>query len=97
MLEPLYDRIVVRRADPDALTAGGLHIPSEAQGRRDEAEVVAVGCGRLTDSGSLIPLRVVPGDRVVLGKFAGTDVEVAGDSCLIIRETEVLAIVRGEG
>src|ERR1700681_4629803 len=94
-IRPLYDRIVVKRLEEEAdKTAGGLFIPDSAKEKPQVGEVVAVGQGKRTDEGKLIPLDVKPGDRILFGKYSGSDIPKAyGDECLIMREDEVLGIL----
>ena len=91
-IEPLEDRLLVRRVEPREQTKGGIIIPEIHQERSEEAEVVAVGPGRIdSTSGMLIAMNVNPGDRVLLGKYAGTEVQFEGEKLVIIRESDVLA------
>jgi chaperonin GroES len=92
-IRPLYDRIVVRRVKEEEKTAGGLYIPDTAKEKPQEAKVVAVGEGRRGDDGKLQKLAVKKGDRILLGKYSGTEITVDGDECLIMREDEVLGIL----
>ena len=93
-LKPLGDRIVVRQLDSQEKTKGGLVLPDTAKEKPQEAKVVAVGTGRLLDSGSVKPLEVRTGDRVLYGKYSGTEVEIEGEDYLILREEDVLAVVQ---
>ena len=92
-LRPLGDRIVVRPLDPQEKTKSGLVLPDTAKEKPQEAKVIAVGTGRLLDDGAVKALEVKNGDRVLYGKYSGTEVSVEGDDYLILREDEVLAIV----
>jgi chaperonin GroES len=92
-LRPLGDRIVVKPLDPQEKTKSGLVLPDTAKEKPQEAKVIAVGTGRLLDDGSVKPLEVKNGDRVLYGKYAGTEVSVEGSDYLILREEDVLAIV----
>jgi len=92
-LRPLHDRILVQRLDEEQKTAGGIIIPDSAKEKPQEAKVLAVGPGKRDDSGKLIPMDVKPGDRVLFGKYSGTEVKLDGDERLIIREDDVLAIL----
>lgn len=90
-IRPLYDRIVVKRLEDAAeKTLGGIIIPDQAKERATIGEVIAVGAGRVTDEGKILPLQVKTGDTVFFGKYSGTD---AGDDLLIIREEEILGLV----
>lgn len=92
-VRPLHDRILVRRVEEEEKTKGGIIIPDTAKEKPQEAVVVAVGNGRLTDDGKLVPLEVTAGSRVLIGKYAGTEVTLDGEEHLIIREDDVLAIL----
>jgi len=92
-LRPLGDRIVVRPLDPQEKTKSGLVLPDTAKEKPQEAKVIAVGTGRLLDDGAVKALEVKNGDRVLYGKYSGTEVSIEGDDYLILREDEVLAIV----
>ena len=89
-IRPLYDRILVERLEEDERTAGGIVIPTSAKEKAQIGKVLAIGSGRITHDGKVIPLVVKVGDKVFFAKFAGTD---AGDNQLIIREEDVLGIV----
>jgi len=90
---PLRDRILARRLDEEEKTKGGIIIPDTAKEKPQEALVVAVGSGKLTEEGKVQPLDVKKGDRVLLGKYSGTEVTLDGEEHLIIREDDVLGIV----
>jgi len=90
---PLRDRILARRLDEEEKTKGGIIIPDTAKEKPQEALVVAVGSGKLTEDGKVQPLDVKKGDRVLLGKYSGTEVTLDGEEHLIIREDDVLGIV----
>jgi chaperonin GroES len=92
-LQPLQDRIVVRRVEEEEKTRGGLIIPDSAKERPLEGEVVAVGSGKRLEDGTVVALDVKTGDRVLFGKYAGTEVKLDGIDHLILREEEVLGIV----
>lgn len=89
---PLRDRILVRRIEEPETTAGGIVIPDTVKEKPQEGEVLSVGKGRLKDNGTLIPMEVKPGDRVLFGKYSGTDIILDGDEYLILREDDVLGI-----
>lgn len=91
-IRPLYDRIVVRRKEQTNVTNGGLYIPSNNNEKPSEGEVLAVGTGRLLHDGSLKPLEVKAGDRIMFGKYSGTEMNVDGEEYLIIREDDILAV-----
>lgn len=93
MIRPLYDRVVVRRVVEEEKSRGGLYIPEQAKEKPAQGEVLAVGQGRRPDSGGLIPLETRTGDRVLFGKYSGTEIEIDGEKLLILREDEILAVV----
>jgi chaperonin GroES len=93
-IRPLHDRIVVKRIDEKQQMQGGLHIPDSAQEKPQEAEVTAVGTGKRLENGMITPLDVKVGDRVLLGKYAGSEIKVDGQELVIIREDEVLGVVQ---
>ena len=92
-LRPLYDRIVVKRHDAKETVRGGIIIPDTAKEKPQEAEVVAVGEGKFDDNGKRIKLDVKKGDKVLIGKYSGTDIKLDDQEYTILREDEVLAIV----
>ena len=94
-LKPLNDRIVVKRIEEEQTTAGGIIIPDSAKEKPIRGEVLAVGNGKVLDDGSRRPLDVKAGDKILFGKYAGTDVKVEGEELLIMREDEVLAVIEG--
>ena len=93
--KPLHDRVVVRRIEGDTKTAGGLIIPDTAKEKPQEGEVIAVGEGARKDSGELIPMSVKAGDRILFGKWSGTEVKINGEDLLIMKESDILGIVEG--
>ena len=92
-VRPLYDRILVKRVEPKEQVRGGIIIPDTAKEKPMEAKVEAVGEGKFDDNGKRIPLDVKKGDRILIGKYAGTEIKIEDDEYLIVREDEVLAIV----
>ena len=96
-IRPLYDRIVVKRIDEDEKTASGLIIPDSAKEKPQQGEVVAVGQGKRNDDGKLIPLDVKAGDRILFGKYSGSDIKSDGNEYLIMREDEVLGVIENAG
>lgn len=92
-LKPLNDRVIVKRFEEEQKTAGGLIIPDTAKEKPIQGEVLAVGSGKLMEDGSRRALDVKAGDRVLFGKYAGTDIKVEGEELLIMREDDILAIV----
>src|SRR6202158_5782551 len=95
-IRPLYDRIVVKRIeDSTEKTASGLFIPDSAKEKPQEGEVIAGGAGKRNDDGKLIPLDVKAGDRILFGKYSGSDIKLDGNEYLIMREDEVLGVLEG--
>jgi chaperonin GroES len=94
-VKPLEDRVLVKPIEPDTKTASGLYLPEGSKEKPIQGEVVAVGPGKLLDNGKRATLSVNKGDRVVYGKYAGSEVEIKGDKHLILRETELLGIIDG--
>lgn len=95
-IRPLYDRIVVKRIDDDTeKTAGGLFIPDSAKEKPQQGEVIAVGQGKRADNGQLIALDVKVGDRILFGKYSGSDIKIGTDEYMIMREDEVLGVLEG--
>ena len=92
-VRPLHDRILVRRIEEEEKTKGGLIIPDTAKEKPQEGKVIAVGKGRVSEDGKLLPLDVHKGDRVLFAKYAGSEIEVEGDEHLIIREDDVLGVL----
>ncbi len=93
-IRPLYDRIVVKRIEEDGTrTAGGLFIPENAKEKPQQGEVIAVGAGKRTENGEMIPLDVKAGDLVLFGKFSGAEIKLNNTEYLIMREDEILGIV----
>jgi chaperonin GroES len=90
---PLHDRVVVRRIDADEKTAGGIIIPDTAKEKPQEGEVVAVGPGARNEKGELVPLDLKAGDRVLFGKWSGTEVKIDGEDLLIMKESDILGVV----
>ena len=90
---PLHDRIVVKRIDAEEKTAGGIIIPDSAKEKPSQGEVIAVGPGGRDESGKLIPIDIQVGDRVLFGKWSGTEVKIDGDDLLIMKESDILGIV----
>jgi chaperonin GroES len=90
---PLHDRVVVRRVESEAKTAGGVIIPDSAKEKPSEGEVVAVGSGTRDESGKLVALDVKAGDRVLFGKWSGTEVKISGEDLLIMKESDILGIL----
>jgi chaperonin GroES len=92
-LRPLQDRIIVKRVEEETKTAGGLFIPETAKEKPQRGEIVAVGNGKKTEDGKVLPLDVKVGDVVLFGKYAGTEIKVDGNDFLMMREDDILAVV----
>jgi chaperonin GroES len=90
---PLHDRVVVRRIEAEEKTSGGIIIPDTAREKPQEGEVVAVGPGTRDDSGSLVALSVKTGDRILFGKWSGTEVKIDGEDLLIMKESDILGVI----
>jgi chaperonin GroES len=94
-IRPLYDRIVVKRLEEKETVQGGIIIPDSAKEKPQEGEVMAAGQGKRLDNGSLVPLDVKVGDRILFGKYSGSEIKIDGDEFVIMREDEVLGILEG--
>ncbi|MEW6671439.1 MAG: co-chaperone GroES [Thermodesulfobacteriota bacterium] len=92
-LRPLQDRILVKRVEEETKTKGGIIIPDTAKEKPAEGKVIAVGNGKLGDDGKRIPLEIKKGDRILFGKYSGTEVKIEGEEHLIMREDDVLAVI----
>ncbi len=88
---PLYDRVLLKRLEEQEVKKGGIIIPDTAKEKPQEAEVIAVGKGRVTEDGKVVPLEVKKGDKVLIGKYSGTEVKIDGVEHIILREEEILA------
>jgi len=93
MFRPLYDRVLVRRIEQDEKSAGGIIIPDTAKEKPMEGEIVAVGSGTRNDSGDFVPLDVKVGDRVLFGKWSGTEVKIEGEDLMIMKESDLLGVI----
>ena len=97
-IKPLHDRVIVRRLDETSnQTAGGLFIPDSAKEKPQEGEVIAAGDGKYKENGERQPLDVKAGDRVLFGKYSGSEIKIAGEELLIMREDEILGIINRAG
>ena len=90
---PLHDRVLVRRIEADTKTAGGIIIPDSAQEKPSEGEIVAVGTGSKAEDGTVTPLDVKAGDRVLFGKWGGTEVKIDGEDLLIMKESDIMGVL----
>ena len=93
---PLHDRVVVRRVEEDTKTAGGIIIPDTAKEKPVQGELVAVGPGARDEQGKVVPLDVKAGDRVLFGKWSGTEVKIDGEDLLIMKESDILGVIEGK-
>lgn len=93
MLKPLGDRIIAKALEAEEKTAGGIVLPESAKERPQEAEVVAVGPGTQTDSGKMTPMDVKVGDKIIYGKYSGTEVKIGAEEYIILRQDDVLAVI----
>ncbi|HEX4494302.1 MAG TPA: co-chaperone GroES [Thermoanaerobaculia bacterium] len=96
-IRPLHDRVLVKRIEQEEQVRGGIIIPDSAKEKPQEAEVVAVGPGKLNDEGKRSPMDVKEGDRVLTGKYSGSEIKVDGNEYVILREDEILAVVGSNG
>ena len=94
---PLHDRVLVRRIEAEEKTAGGIIIPDTAKEKPQEGEIIAAGPGGRSEQGQLIPIDVKPGDRVLFGKWSGTEVKINGEDLLIMKESDVLGVIEEIG
>lgn len=92
-IRPLHDRILLKRKTEEERTAGGLYIPDSAKERATQATVVAVGKGRILQDGTVVSLKVKPGDTVLFGKYAGNEIKLDGEELMLMREDEILAVI----
>jgi chaperonin GroES len=94
-LRPLHDRVIIKRIEEKEQVRGGIIIPDTAKEKPQEGEVVAVGQGKVLDNGTRLEMALKPGDRILFGKYSGTEVKVDGEEYLIMREDEVLVVLEG--
>jgi chaperonin GroES len=92
-IRPLQDRIIVKRLDTEEKTASGLYIPDSAKDKPQQGKVIAVGKGKVKEDGSVLPVEVKKGDKILFGKYAGTEIKVDNEEYLIMREEDVLGVV----
>jgi chaperonin GroES len=92
-VRPLYDRLLVRRIEEKETVKGGIIIPDTAKEKPQEGKVIAVGDGKILENGTKVPLDVKAGDKILFGKYSGTDIKIDGEEVLILREDEVLAVL----
>ena len=94
-IRPLHDRVVVRRMEEERTSAGGIVLPDSATEKPAEGEVIAVGNGKILDSGEVRALDVKVGDKVLFGKYSGTEVKVGGEEVLVMREEDIMGVIEG--
>ena len=94
-IRPLHDRVVVRRMEEERKSAGGILIPDNAAEKPVQGEVVAVGNGKILENGDVRPLDVKVGDKVLFGKYSGTEVKVSGEDVLVMREEDIMGVIEG--
>ncbi len=92
-IRPLYDRVVVKRVEEKEAMQGGLYIPDSAKEKPQEGEIAAIGHGKRLDDGKVVPLEVKVGDRILFGKYSGSDIKIDGTEYMIMREDEILGIL----
>lgn len=93
-LTPLHDRVIVRSAQPEEVTKGGIILPDTAKEKPQQGEVLAVGPGKIGDDGKAIAMQVKKGDKVLYGKYSGTEVTIDGEDVLIMRESDIFAVIK---
>ena len=94
-IRPLHDRVIIRRVEEERRTAGGIVIPDSATEKPIRGEVVAVGKGKILENGDVRPLDVKKGDKVLFGKYSGTEVKVEGEDLLVMREEDIMGVIEG--
>ncbi len=92
-IRPLHDRVIVKRNDAETKTASGIIIPDTAKEKPQEGEIIAVGTGIRKDDGSIIPLDVKKGDKILFGKYAGTEIKIDGEELLMMKEDDILGVI----
>ncbi len=95
-IRPLQDRVIVKRLEEEEKTKGGIIIPDTAKEKPQEGKVIAVGKGKVTEDGKVIPLDVKPGDKILFGKYSGTEIKIEGEEHLIMREEDILGVIEGK-
>jgi chaperonin GroES len=95
-IRPLQDRVIVKRLEEEEKTKGGIIIPDTAKEKPQEGKVIAVGKGKITEEGKVIPLDVKVGDKILFGKYSGTEIKIEGEEHLIMREEDILGIIEGK-
>ena len=95
-IRPLQDRVIVKRLEEEEKTKGGIIIPDTAKEKPQEGKVTAVGKGKVTEDGKVIPLDVKVGDKILFGKYSGTEIKIGGEEHLIMREEDILGVIEGK-
>ena len=94
-LRPLHDRVIVKRLEEEEQSVGGIIIPDTAKEKPQQGEVIAVGPGKVMENGTIVPMQLKAGDKILFGKYAGSDIKIEGDEYLIMREDDVLGVIEG--
>lgn len=94
-IKPLHDRVVIKRLDEERKSAGGIVIPDTATEKPSRGEVIAIGPGKMLDDGKVIPMAVKQGDKVLFGKYAGTEVKLDGQEVIVMREDDIMGVIEG--
>ncbi|MGD8587750.1 MAG: co-chaperone GroES [Chromatiales bacterium] len=94
-IRPLHDRVIVRRMEEERTSPGGIVLPDAATEKPIQGEILAVGSGKITDKGDVRPLDVKVGDRVLFGKYSGTEVKIGGEEVLVMREEDIMGVIEG--
>jgi chaperonin GroES len=95
-IRPLQDRVIVKRLEEEEKTKGGIIIPDTAKEKPQEGKVIAVGKGKVTEDGKVIPMDVKVGDKILFGKYSGTEIKIGGEEHLIMREEDILGVIEGK-
>jgi chaperonin GroES len=95
-IRPLQDRVIVKRLEEEEKTKGGIIIPDTAKEKPQEGKIIAVGKGKVTEDGKVIPLDVKVGDKILFGKYSGTEIKIGGEEHLIMREEDILGVIEGK-
>ncbi|HLQ78016.1 MAG TPA: co-chaperone GroES [Terriglobia bacterium] len=96
-LRPLHDRVLIKRIEEKETVKGGIIIPDSAKEKSQEGEVVAVGAGKILENGTILPIEVMAGDRILFGKYSGTEIKIEGQDFIILREDEIIGILTAAG
>jgi chaperonin GroES len=96
-LRPLHDRVLISRIEEGETVKGGIIIPDSAKEKSQEGEVIAVGAGKILENGTILPVEVKPGDRILFGKYSGTEIKIAGQDYIILREDEIVGVLTSSG